>query len=489
LLSLFNRLPKPLLFGLCAAVGCLLASLAGEILLAVALPTPTNQQVDIAFALDVTGSMQEEINGVKKGIGQFVSEMNSRELDARVGLLAFGDRFQGEEAKILSFSGETFTADTDSFSREVGRIQMVDGGDEQESSIDALMLAARQPFRADATKVILLITDAPPKIPDKEISSISQAVGVLEQQKINQLHLVIQDSDRSAFVGLQSAAPGEIFSLAETAAQRQGFDRVLPEVGKQIAAAIGTRRVSDQKSLSLILVTSLWTGMLAIGAFLALIVGQNRYLRRRVLTVRQGAVGTTGSVAAGLVAGAAGQLFYGAVPNFSLLEAIGRIVAWGILGALLGWGMAFFIPNLKPDRARIGGGVGGAIGALGFLWAAGAFGDIAGRLLGAAILGFFIGLMIALIEQLAREAWLAVHWGPKEESTIALGPQPVILGSSDQAHIYLPKSQGFPGVAATVCLTGGRIEFDNKMNGQQQTLQNGNKLQIGSLTIEVKTSK
>ena len=488
MLTLFNRLPKPLLFGICAAVGCLVAALFGEILLAFTLPAPvTAQQVDVLFVLDVTGSMESEINGVKTGIRNFVSELEARQLDARVGAIAFGDRFQGEEPQILSFGGQSFTADTDSFSREVSRIKMVHGGDDPESSLDALVLGARQPFRADSTKVMLLITDAPAKIPDRETSSMSEAVRVLGDQKIDQLHLAIQDSDRSAFASLQTAAPGEIFSLAETAAERQGFERVLPEVGKQIAAAITTEKISPEKSQSLIAVTSLWTGVLAIGAFLALIVGQNRYLRRRVLTIRQGVTGTLGSVAAGLVAGAGGQLLYVAVPSLPVFEAIGRILAWTILGVLLGLGMAFFIPNSKPGRVPFGGGLGGAIGAIGFLWAAGAFGDIAGRLFGAAILGFFIGLMIALIEELVRNAWLVVHWGPRESSTIGLGTQPVILGSSEQAHIYLPQHQGFQPVVATIRFTTGRILYRDQQTGQEQTLRNGSEIKIGSLTIQVRT--
>jgi len=340
MLTLFNRLPKPLLFGICAAVGCLVAALFGEILLAFTLPPPvTAQQVDVVFVLDVTGSMESEINGVKTGIRNFVSELEARQLDARVGAIAKCDRFQGEEPQILSFGGQSFTADTDSFSSEVSRIKMVHGGDDPESSLDALVLGARQPFRADSTKVMLLITDAPAKIPDRETSAISEAVRVLGDQKIDQLHLVIQDSDRSAFASLQTGAPGEVFSLAETAAERQGFERVLPEVGKQIAAAIGTEKISSEKSLSLIVVTSLWTGVLAIGAFLALIVGQNRYLRRRVLTIQQGVTGTLGSVAAGLVAGAGGQLLYGVAPSLPVFEAIDRIIAWTILGVLLGLGM------------------------------------------------------------------------------------------------------------------------------------------------------
>lgn len=106
---------------------------------------------------------------------------------------------------------------------------------------------------------------------------------------------------------------------------------------------------------------------------------------------------------------------------------------------------------------------------------------------GAAILGFFIGLMIALIEELVRDAWLVVHWGPKESSTIGLGKQPVILGSLEQAHIYLPRHQGFQPVVATIRFTRGRILYQDQQTGQEQALRNSSEIKIGSLRIEVKT--
>lgn len=170
------------------------------------------------------------------------------------------------------------------------------------------------------------------------------------------------------------------------------------------------------------------------------------------------------------------------------LEIIGRIAAWTLLGGLLGWGMTLFVPNLRASRALLGGALGGAVGSLGFLAGAALFADFAGRFLGAALLGFFIGLMIALAEQLAREACLLVHWAPKEITTVNLGGRPVILGSSSEAHIYLPKEKGFPPVTGLVSFSGGRVEFENKITGQKTVLQNGNKLQLGSLIVEVKTA-
>src|SRR5260221_667796 len=93
---------KPLLFGLLAALGCLAAALPGEAWLALAMPPPVPPpspppQIDVLFVLDVTASMQNEIDGVRDGITSFALQLGERGLDARVGLLAFRDRLIGEE--------------------------------------------------------------------------------------------------------------------------------------------------------------------------------------------------------------------------------------------------------------------------------------------------------------------------------------------------------------------------------------------------------
>jgi len=470
-------LKKILIFGILAAFGCLIGAIIGEVLLGFILPTPALQQIDVLFVVDVTGSMKGEINGIKNGINNFVSTLNSRELDTQVGLIAFGDRFEGEEPQILSFAGEPFTKDTNSFETKLGKMGMVGGGDNEESSLDALVLGARQPFRKDATKAILLITDAPPKMPDQETPSIEAAEKFVRDEGINQLHLVISDEDRSIFQPLQRKISGEIFSLAKTAADRQNFDKILPAIGEKIASAIGTGEVSRDQKTSLIIATSLWTALLAIGTFVALTTGQKRYLGTS-LNFLQGTAGTVGSLAAGLVAGAIGELFYGGMADVSI---IGR--SWALLGALLAFGMAFFIPNLQGKRALVGGAVGGVLGAIAFLFIAGAFGDLAGRLIGAAILGFCIGVMIVITEVLFRKAWLEISYGPKEIRTVNLGKEIVTVGSNPELCIvYIPET---PSVAFKFQFDRGNIFCENVPTGNKRSVQPGEQISVGRAKLTV----
>src|SRR5205809_3873 len=57
-------------------------------------------------------------------------------------------------------------------------------------------------------------------------------------------------------------------------------------------------------------VAGVWTGLLALSLSLALVAGQNRYLRRPLLSPRQGLVLLFGSAVAGVLAGGAGQYIF-----------------------------------------------------------------------------------------------------------------------------------------------------------------------------------
>jgi Ca-activated chloride channel family protein len=156
-----------------------------------------------------------------------------------------------------------------------------------------------------------------------------------------------------------------------------------------------------------------------------------------------------------------------------------------VLGAILGRGMGLFIPNLPGKRAAAAGAVGGLAGAVAML----ALGQGPGRLAGAAALGLCIGLMIALAEELAREAWLVVNWGPNERVNISLGAQPVLIGSSRKAQVYLPRNKGYPEEWATISLDNGKIRFTDKTTGRGQDLRNGSELKIDPITIQVRSTK
>ncbi|MFP6751437.1 MAG: vWA domain-containing protein [Pirellulaceae bacterium] len=487
---------KIVYFAAFAAIGCFSAALVlGELLLYLLLPPsvpPPKQQVDVLFVLDVTGSMGDEIQGVQKGIQDFVTTFKSRDLDSAVAIIAFRDKTFGEMPETPVFGGKVFTNDAIAFGTVVGQMMPTGGRDEPESSLDALALAAQQPFREDAIKIILLISDAPPKIPDRDIPSVAIAAEKLRLAKIDQLHLVIPDQLMSTYSGLRTAAPGQVFSLADTAAGRTGFDSVLLNIGEKIiemipVSPIASRTSADTRWLGPILATGTWSGVIAMGASLFLIAAQNHYLRKRPLLPRHDALlGGTGSFVFGLIAGTVGLILFRVFVDYvgaSAADSIGRIIAWTILGGLLGLGLSLFVPNLQLLRGLQGGLAGGVAGAIAFLLVGLVLGDVLARLVGAALLGLCIGAMIALVEAVFREAWLEIHYGNNEQRNVTLGKHPVAIGSDAKACTVF--TQGVADIVLRYTLQEGRITCEDVTSGQSDDVMPGDTRQVGNLSVVV----
>jgi len=250
---------------------------------------------------------------------------------------------------------------------------------------------------------------------------------------------------------------------------------------------------TNTSAVSIAVEVGIWFGIIGICIAIALLIGHSKYLKKKTQVKKALLIGSPVGLIAGFVAGAIAQGIYTAVGPTEVL----RIICWGIAGGLLGLGLSVRVPNLGILRGFAGGCIGGLIGGSLFVVFTLLVNQILGRLFGVAAIGFFIGLMIVLVEAVLREAWLVVHWTPTEYKTISLGRQPIILGSSDDSHVYLRKDHGYPPVTAKVFMQGKNIfmEFDEAMRTQKgmkilkQELHDGDRRKLGGVTLEVKTSK
>jgi len=478
---------------------------------------------DVLFVLDVTDSMQWAINGVRDGIRDFARSLASNEeLDTRIGLIAYRDHLSPEhdEPEILRFDGLTFTKDYEEFKKQVSKLRAGGGGDEPESTLDALVLAAKQPFRHGATRVIVLITDAPPHIPDRDIKSLEEAAAELERREISQLHLVIRPRERFIYERLWTKSKGSFIDLHQAADPgRGGFASILPGLGKEIARtviaskpapalpeakpapALPTRKEiramqSSQafdsiSNFRLLLAIAVWTAILACGISLALICGQSLYLGQSFPGIAAILRATSGGLAAGCAGGMAGQGLYFVSAGGGFLDVAFRLLGWTILGSLVGGGMSFVIPNLTIRKGLTGGALGGACGAIGFLMISLAFrhsdgGDLLGRLAGALVLGFAIGLMVAWAESAFRRFWLEIQYG-LEKRTVTLGASPVTIGSNlRQCTVY---ARNAPLLAGSFRLENTRVLWDDNLTGKAEEVRVGESRVIGVVTATVRASR
>src|SRR4029077_1811807 len=112
---------------------------------------------DLVFVIDTTGSMNDKIDGLIESCESFVDRLATKRIDWAVAVVGFGDlTVEGDKIVATPFSSSAERVKT--LLRGLPRYS--GGGNEGESSLEALQAALDQPgFRQDAMKVVVLITD------------------------------------------------------------------------------------------------------------------------------------------------------------------------------------------------------------------------------------------------------------------------------------------------------------------------------------------
>lgn len=125
-----------------------------------AAPTP---QLDIAFLIDATGSMADEIDKLKRSM-RAVAEQIARlpsQPDVCYALVAYRDR-----GDAFFVRGADFSNDLGAFQQLLAQLQAAAGGDTPEALNEALHTAVhRLSWRGEGTaRMVLLVADAPPHL-------------------------------------------------------------------------------------------------------------------------------------------------------------------------------------------------------------------------------------------------------------------------------------------------------------------------------------
>lgn len=181
--------------------------------------------VDIVFLLDTTKSMDPFIEGLKKKCIDFAAVVRKDGYDCRLGLIGFGD--VQEREKITVFEP---TDDLQIFQTRVGTVPRTTGGDEPESSVEALREALRLQYRGGATVCFVHITDA-------GCHHREQLPKVREELRERGVVTYVVSLNRFANLYQQLCINGGKFYAIEDAK----FDDILLGVAKSIASQIGYR--------------------------------------------------------------------------------------------------------------------------------------------------------------------------------------------------------------------------------------------------------
>lgn len=247
---------------------------------------------------------------------------------------------------------------------------------------------------------------------------------------------------------------------------------------------------------ALVVLTIVWSAISAICVCIGLFWAEelsrhsHRQLKDILLTpVIAGAI-------AGAMGGGTAQIIFSIGDSGFFQDIVMRTLCWGFMGAIVGAWVSRSIPNLGLKRGAVGGFVGGLMGSIGFIMVGFVLGSLLGslihpsladvfsRFIGMGLMGAALGLAVVLVEQITRSAYIKVYWGPKQQSQVSLGPKPVLIGSSPQAHVTIP-SKAVADIAAAVVLLDGKIELEDRVSKSTRLLNIGDRLDYAHVTVEI----
>ncbi|MBI5549101.1 MAG: FHA domain-containing protein [Deltaproteobacteria bacterium] len=225
-----------------------------------------------------------------------------------------------------------------------------------------------------------------------------------------------------------------------------------------------------------------------------------------------GLVGLGIGLGAGLIAAPLAEVIYNLGRHFThdlqdpagefttfgfLAQMVVRGIAWSIAGAAMGLGQGV---ALRSKKLALNGLLGGMVGALigGMLFDPVDYlingpsmsgGAAASRATGFAIIGAVTGLMIGVVELLAREAWVKLLTGPLAGKEFIIYKSPTLIGSSPKSDVYLFKDSEVEPTHAALHTVGEGYEIEDRdspagtfVNGRRvrrKRLENGDQIRIG----------
>ncbi len=184
--------------------------------------TRSNVGVEIVFLLDVTSSMGPYIEKLKGKCIDFADEIRRDGVDCRLGLVGFGDVEINEPITVFDPN-----SDPRKFQQAVARLEMTNGGDPPESSVEAIEKALEMEFRPHTRICFVHITDA-------DCHHHERIQGLVDSLLENKIitYVISQQNLRSRY-GPLCVNGGSFYGIRDAP-----FETILKEVAKSISDTI-----------------------------------------------------------------------------------------------------------------------------------------------------------------------------------------------------------------------------------------------------------
>ncbi len=179
-------------------------------------PLPYSGPLDVAFVIDSTGSMWDEIDEVKENVTALAEQIGAIDPDYRLALVDYKDT-PDQESDYQSRLDLDFSTDIASFDRQIEGLEAEGGGDEAESVYSGLMTALGLGWRAGAKKIVIQIGDAPAKDPEPVTGYTLRAVQAkalaVDPATIDTIQSGEGDEAASSFSAIAAATGGQYLQL------------------------------------------------------------------------------------------------------------------------------------------------------------------------------------------------------------------------------------------------------------------------------------
>ena len=156
-----------------------------------------DQPLDVVFVVDATSSMREELAALPQNL-QYISGQLV-DADLRTGGLVFRD-----QTERFIYRDYPLRPAVDSTWHFLTTFKAVGGGDDAEPLNDMLLQAKKFDWRADADKLVIFLSDAPPRNPERT----EDVVGKLNETGIRVAVLSPDGANEAALAWQQEVAEG-----------------------------------------------------------------------------------------------------------------------------------------------------------------------------------------------------------------------------------------------------------------------------------------
>ncbi len=464
--------PSSLTFGMIGAIACVIGAILFEILFpAKAAQAPENSKVAVALLIDTSGSMEQDnkLAEVQRAAIEYVQRQTLETNQALSGMSI--NRFSSDAVTVSDFSKNT--------ARHVNAISqfIANGATEMTAGLDVAAQSLNTEANADS-KVILLFTDGEPgsNIESADIAkprTLSKAQ-MLRAQGYKIIAVATQDANYDFLQRLTGDA-GLVFPTS-SGNFAQAFQKADAKIRNLFSSgAGGNRGFLDALILSAFVTAALGTALLIAENTLGL---RGRWWRDLSWVLPMAAL-------LGVAGALLGQVL------FALFGDAARVIGWAVVGTIAGAVLGLADRSqAKAMRGAIGGTIGGVIGGIVFSGLSGAltngFLELLGRLLGFAVLGFAVGLMLQLVQQALKTAWLTgITTGPYEGKQYILGKPLITVGRSDGNDIGLYREKNLAIKSGTLRFSASQWQYQGEpvlVNGvslEQAVLNTGDTIKFG----------